>query len=181
MICRECRKPLRASPAECPVCLRQFHSSCLIGRVRKTEGKVSYRICRKCFEEKPVDWIISDQRKRSGMYPESASREFAFQRKLPNQDPGQVGDQGEAERSQGNQVEVAWEESPNLPFLIRFGSRPRSPGISYDLACYRNIVVLSEPGVIPTFCSATRQVCHIFSLKPTLGQSSPVSEPHIHR
>ena len=70
MICPECRKPVKGKATECPGCLQQFHPSCMTGRVRRREWSVSYKICRKCLEEKRVDRIITDQRKRSGTSPE---------------------------------------------------------------------------------------------------------------
>lgn len=69
VICRECRKPVRGRAVECPGCLHQFHPSCLTGRVRRREWGVSYRICRKCLEEKRVDRIVTDDGKRPGRTP----------------------------------------------------------------------------------------------------------------
>ena len=63
MICPECQKLVRGRPTECPGCFRQFHPSCLLRRVRRREGRISYKICRKCLEEKRVDRIMADQRK----------------------------------------------------------------------------------------------------------------------
>jgi hypothetical protein len=54
LICPECGKPIRGrSPPECLGCLRGFHLTCLV-RVKKTGGRIWYRMCGKCLEEKPV-------------------------------------------------------------------------------------------------------------------------------
>jgi hypothetical protein len=40
-------------------CLKRFHASCLV-RVKKSGWSVSYRMCRKCLQEKPADRVRMD-------------------------------------------------------------------------------------------------------------------------
>jgi hypothetical protein len=60
MICPECGKPISGASTECMGCLRRFHNSCLV-RVKKRRGRVSYRMCRECLKENPLDRVLPDE------------------------------------------------------------------------------------------------------------------------
>lgn len=62
--CPTCGRHLvRKQGAECLSCLRLFHSNCLVRVKRRSgngrRGRLSYQVCRECFEEKPGDRVLT--------------------------------------------------------------------------------------------------------------------------